>query len=806
MKKVLVILIMGLFVLAAQAQSLTPIGNGLLNDVLLVEPVNEDLYAISYDNKEGDYHLHYFDLIEWTTLGALPALPKDGKNPEGEFHLRDLQYFKGELYLCGSYDLNAGNQQNNIALKYDGNQWVDISNSMIQNSLQLTKYLIYNDQIILVGIFPSAQPVNLLSFSKGNWSPLGDFCTYDFGGDMIKDAYIWKNQIFASGILSKPGTSGKRYLMSFDGNKWKFNINPPFLHKNSYFAVHKNFLILTGTPNAPTISDYDYFKKFSGIGTSWEDYSTGLNGIVVDEVKSLASDGKVLWATGTFIIKNTTDTFYLLYNKDDRWYRAKTSMNASQSLGVWNQKAVIHGNFNLHGVRSIGNIGEGFAFVKGSVFEDTDGNCFQDKNEMGTRPHTLILNPGGHLISTNRNGEFSFPVMKGDYSLELVEGPFWTSTCGKKVLFSADEYINLSQIYFGMKKVAGQVDVKVHLHDFKGQRVKPGKKEHFVLEVRNRGTQDIGAFQVQLRIHPKEALANFSIQPSSYINGIATWDIASLREQEIQYIEIDINILNDEENFSIGYEVMLPNGYKDVVSENDRDSISYGRYSEEKDLEKTSNQPEMLPKTISELGYDIYIRNTTGAVLNKMLVVDTLDEDIRLRHVAVESYPFADDAQMENYLLPSGRYQRVLKWVYTNANLPDSSVNSTGSVAHIKYDLQIVENSLEEHAVVCNQAQLFIENFEPQVTNEVCSQMSASVPRVNAKTLRIYPNPSTGTVTVDNVLDDDKQLKVMSMDGRVLRVLEAPAFEETSFDLNSLSKGVYFISTEGYRAYKLILQ
>jgi hypothetical protein len=806
MKKVLVILFFGLLTLGAQAQSLTPIGDGALNEVLLVESVNEDIYAVSYNVKDGEYRLHFFDLIEWTDLGALPSLPKDGKNPEGVFHLKDLQYFEGELFLCGSYDFEAGNQQKNVALKYDGQKWDDISNSLIQNSIQLTKYLIYNDQITLVGIYSSVQSINLLTYAKGNWSPLGDFGTYNLIEDQVKDAYIWKNKIYASGVFSKPGVTGKRYLMSFDGIKWSYNINPPFLHKNSYFAIHKNHLVLTGTPNAPTVSDYDYFKKYNGVGSSWEDYSEGLKGIVIDNVKCLQSDGKVLWATGTFFIKDTKDTFYLLYNKDDVWHRAQTAFRAPQSLSYWNKQAVVHGDYTLNGISSIATLGEGFAYVRGSVFNDIDGNCLRGATEGGTRPHELILNPGGHKIFTSTDGHFNFHVLKGNYTLELVEGPFWKSSCnGNKVHFTATENINLSQINYGMQKVPGKVDVTAHLHDFKSKKVKAGSKEHFVLEVRNRGTADVGAFSVQIRIHPKGANATFNIPPTSYIDGVATWDIASLAEGEIKYFKIDIDIPNGGENFSVAYELLLPGDFNDIESGNDRDSVSYGRYSENKNLLKTSDQPETLPKNTTELGYNIFLRNTTGATLNKMIVVDTLDEDVDLLGVVRYTYPKHQNQTIDVQILPSGKWQYTLKWLFTNANLADSSANPSQSLAHIAYHLKIPENSLEQHAVVCNEAQLFIENFEPLVTNEVCSQMTGSVPQLQYDKLRIFPNPSTGLITVDNVLDHEKVLTVMSMDGRIQQTLDAPAFKKTTFDLNGLSKGVYFISTDGYRAYKLIL-
>jgi hypothetical protein len=806
MKNIVAILLIGIAALGARAQSMMPIGDANFENVLVMEAVNQEIYAISYNDKKEEYRLMHFDLIEWNDLGALPKLPTEGKSQDGEFHLNDLQFFKGELYLCGSYVFNAGNQQKNIALVYDGVEWKDIATPVIENSVQLTKYLIYNDRITLVGIFSTVQPINLLTYANGNWSPLGDFITYDKQDDYLTDAYIWKGKIYASGVFSKPRTTGKRYLISFDGLEWKFSPSPPFLHKNTYFAIHKKHLVLTGTLNAPTISEYDYFKRYSGVGTSWETYSDGLEGIEILDVESMVSDGKVLWATGIFVQKSSKDTFYLLYNKDDYWLRAETSLQEAHRLIIWNKQAVIHGTHVLYGTSSIAALGEGIAYVQGNVFNDLNSNCLMDASEMGTIHHELVLEPGGHRIFTNSDGSFAFEVLKGNYTLKLVSGPFWSPTCGATALFTADKYTNLGHVFFGMNKVPDKVDVEVFLHDFKGQKVKAGAKEHFVLELSNNGTKDVGEFKVQVRITPASANAKFSIPPISYVDGVATWHIASMGEGTKSYIYIDIDIPNSEDNLSIAYELKLSGEFGDIISGNNSDSISYGRYVDDENFMKTGKQQEMLAPNTTELGYDIFFRNVGSQTVNKILVIDTLDEDIRLIRSQAHSYPDHDGFDIESRLLPSGRYQRTFKWVFTTAELPDSASDPVGSMGHINYDLWMNEGSLPKLAVVCNQAQIFIENLEPITTNEVCSQLTGSVPQINSAKLSIYPNPSSGTIVVTNVLDHMKTLQIMGMDGRVVMTIEAAAFEKTTFDLSHLNKGVYFIRTQGYRAYKLFLQ
>jgi|GEM_PF-5368536 len=806
MRRIVVILILGIFSCSAWAQSLVPIGNPEISRAILMETVGNDIYTISYNDRDGEYRLAHYDLLNWTDLGALPALPKDGVDGNAEFHLTDLQHYKGELYVCGSFKYDAGTQRNNVALKWDGSSWTDISNFLVQNSVQLTRYLIYNDQIVLVGIFSSAQPVNLLTYKKGTWSPLGDSGTESPSSDLLKDAIYWNGKIYASGIFSKAGVTGNRYLMSFDGTEWKFNINPPFLHQNSYFAVHNGYLVLTGTPNAPTISDYDYFKRFDGQGNAWEDYSSGLKGYKILSVNSMASDGDVLWASGTFVHKTSKDTFYLLYNKENTWHRAETPLREAHGLKHWNKTAVVYGSFNMQGVRCIGSLREGVAYIQGQLFADMNQNCIFDENEEGVGRQELLLEPGGYKIMVNSDGSFAFTAIKGDYSLRLLPSPFWKTNCGNNVLFKVSENINLSQIDFGMEKIPGKVDLDIYLHDFKGKKVKPGLTEHFVLEIGNTGTQDVSNFEVQIRINPKGANATFSIPPSSYVDGVATWDIASLAEAETKYIEIDITIPVATESFDLSYS-LITEDVDDVMPDNNRDSISFGFYQKDENLQKNSDMGEMIDPKTTKLGYDIFFQNAIGRTIDRMLFIDTLDRDISLKHNRHHSYPPGADYKLEQEMQPTGGFKNTLKWAYTKAGLPDSASKPAQSVAHIGYEIQIFENSLPDFGIVCNEAILIIENLEPLMTNEVCGQVNtASVPQVSYERLAIYPNPTDGIISVNNVLDHTVEMQIIGLDGRVIKTLQAPAFEVSTFDLSELTKGVYFISAPGYAAHKLILQ
>lgn len=806
MKRILVILILLTLGFGLKAQSILPIGNSEFEQILLTEAVGEQIYAITYNDRDGEYRLAHFDLVEWNDLGSLPTLPKDGKYDGDEFHLSDLTYFKGNLYLCGSFVYEPGEPHKNVALKWDGTSWSDISSDLITNSRQLTKYLIYNDQIIIVGIFSSVQSVNLLTYAQGNWSPLGDFGTYDAWEDQITDAFYWKNKIYASGVFSKPGTAGKRFLMSFDGTNWTFNVSPPFLHENSYFALHDGHLVLTGTPNAPTVSDFDYFKRFDGRGTSWEDYSSGLKGIKIDEVKSMESDGEILWVSGDFIDKDEKDTFHLLYNKNGLWYKAETPLKDAVGLSYWNKQAIAFGDYKIQGVKCIGALGEGIAYVRGNVFHDDNANCIQDNGEGGTVHHELVLEPGGHKILTNSDGSFAFPVKKGEYSLTIKTGPFWATSCGETVFFTANEHINLSQISYGMTKVPGKLDIEAYLHDFKGGKVKAGNQERFVLEVVNNGTKNAGQFSVQIRIKPASANASFSVQPTSYIDGVATWDIASLNELEQKFIEIYVDIPSGENNFCMIYDLLLTDGMDDVVKGNNRDSISYTTYQKDENFWKTSKMGELLDPETSELGYDIYFRNATTGMVNKILVIDTLDRDVVLIGSQAYAYPEHDGFEIESKLI-NGRYQRIFKWIYTSAELPDSASDPVASVGHISYDLRIPKGSLPPFGDICNEAQIFMENLEPLVTNEVCSQVNTTgITTPELDRLHIYPNPTMGEIKVNNVLDESMELHIQSIDGRDIMVLDAPAFEETTFDLSDLGKGVYFIRAKGFVAHKIILQ
>lgn len=69
--------------------------------------------------------------------------------------------------------------------------------------------------------------------------------------------------------------------------------------------------------------------------------------------------------------------------------------------------------------------------------------------------------------------------------------------------------------------------------------------------------------------------------------------------------------------------------------------------------------------------------------------------------------------------------------------------------------------------------------------------------------LHLYPNPTTGHVTVNTNCGERQQLQVYTIDGQ--RILDTPIETETTFDTRSWARGVYIVRV-GSRTEKLIVR
>ena len=87
--------------------------------------------------------------------------------------------------------------------------------------------------------------------------------------------------------------------------------------------------------------------------------------------------------------------------------------------------------------------------------------------------------------------------------------------------------------------------------------------------------------------------------------------------------------------------------------------------------------------------------------------------------------------------------------------------------------------------------------------NEALCLVSINEAEILRLPLHLYPNPTTGLVTVNTNCGERQQLQVYTIDGQ--RVMDIPVDTETTVDTRSWARGVYIVRV-GSRTEKLIVR
>jgi uncharacterized delta-60 repeat protein/uncharacterized repeat protein (TIGR01451 family) len=224
------------------------------------------------------------------------------------------------------------------------------------------------------------------------------------------------------------------------------------------------------------------------------------------------------------------------------------------------------------------------------------------------------------------------------------------------------------------------------------------------------------------------------------------------------------------------------------------------------------NDKLVLPKGIgptnmvapgTELEYTIRFQNTGTDTAYTVTVVDTLDAgfDVASFTQGTSSHPYT--------LGITGKGQAVLSFRFDQINLPDSTKNEPASSGLVSFRMT-VPSSAPIGTVIKNKAYIYFDYNTPVLTNETIHTVDNTVPpnlskgsavQVGATTTnlngkkfiqaaKIFPNPTTGNITVEIPHAGNSELRIMTLPGVLQKSIRLSSdIQEVS--LEGLTEGMY---------------
>ena len=447
--------------------------------------------------------------------------------------------------------------------------------------------------------------------------------------------------------------------------------------------------------------------------------------------------------------------------------------------------------------------GGNYNTINGQIQFDADNNgC--DVNDGGQPNIRININDGINqgATFTDVNGGYEFFTQAGNHSITpIIENPsFFTFSPTTATITFADNNNNTATQNFCITANGVHPDLEIVIVPFVPAR--PGFEAIYKIVYLNKGNQVLSQ-QYGINFFYNQNLMVYTsstVTPSSIGVGSTSWDYANLQPFESREIlvRIAINAPTDANPVNIGdvltftSTIMPQNG-----DENTMDNLFIlnqtvvGSY-DPNDITCLEGDIVSPTQIGNYLHYNINFENTGTALAENVVVkieVNPADFDINSLQLMNTSHPV--DARIrgnvvefifQNILLDSGGHGNILLKIRSQSNLVQGDLVAKKANIYFDYNFPIETNEAETVFQALNNP-----SFEQDTT------------------VKVYPNPASSMVTIKSNYNI-KTIELYDVQGRLLQT-DLINNSETTLDITSKSKGIYFlkiVSEKGIKVEKLV--
>ena len=192
-----------------------------------------------------------------------------------------------------------------------------------------------------------------------------------------------------------------------------------------------------------------------------------------------------------------------------------------------------------------------------------------------------------------------------------------------------------------------------------------------------------------------------------------------------------------------------------------------------------------IPATTPLLTYTIHFQNTGTAAAYNVSVVDTLDGDVDAASLQI----LAASHQMQpQWLAPN-----VVKFNFNNINLPDSFHNEAMSHGSVHFSVKM-HSGLAAGTQIKNKGYIYFDTNPAVITNQALNTIvhTAGVNNVAVSEIKVYPNPATDEIFVENLQDGN--ISILNISGSVV-LNQNITNNKTTVNISHLPAGMYLLKT-----------
>lgn len=443
------------------------------------------------------------------------------------------------------------------------------------------------------------------------------------------------------------------------------------------------------------------------------------------------------------------------------------------------------------------NIPDSCGNISGKIYVDNNTNCVYDFGiDSVVRGFPVQLLSGSSVAGfsyTDSTGTYHFSAPSGTYTVEInnVNSYGYVASCPLSGSVSVNTSVNpvndfgvVCQSSFDL--VAG----------CSGWRFRPGMDGYVYPWAYNASCIPTSG-TLTLTLDPLTSYVSSVIPPTSIVGNVITWDFSNLTNYDYwywwNYFWDGVTVFTSA-SATIGDTVCFTVNVNPTVDDLNATNNTFTFCSavrnswdpNEKDVAPigTGATGNVAPNT--EFTYTLHFQNTGNATAYNIAVVDTLDSDLDMNTLHIES--------STHFMQPDVLTGNVIKFNFPNILLPDSGTNRVASQGQVTYKIS-AKPGLTNGTQIKNTGYIYFD-FNPAVVTNTTLNTIDIVLGVNQaeqeqNLIGVYPNPVNENFTVTL---DEKLLgaDVMLMDvlGNVVMNRKADA-KYIVFNTTYLASGIY---------------
>lgn len=193
-----------------------------------------------------------------------------------------------------------------------------------------------------------------------------------------------------------------------------------------------------------------------------------------------------------------------------------------------------------------------------------------------------------------------------------------------------------------------------------------------------------------------------------------------------------------------------------------------------------------IPAQTPDLTYTLHFQNTGTAPAINVFLVDTLDANLDLYSIEIlsSSHP------MQPFLLPGG----VMKFMFANINLPDSTNDEMHSHGYVKYRIKL-NTGLTPGTEIKNKVLIYFDYNEPVITNTTLNTIEylTSIKKNEAIDFDVFPNPTNHFLNINLTNNSIAKITITDLLGNEVLGFNSSK-SQNILDVQTLQNGIYFLT------------